>query len=93
MHIYSKLAATAAVVVAASAFLAGASVLLADAAAASVVCNAENQCWHTHREYSYLPAYGVVVHPDGWKWGGDDHYVWREHRGRGYWRNGVWVTF
>lgn len=93
MHIYSKLAATAAVVVAASAFLAAASVLLADVASASVVCNGEGQCWHAHRSYSYLPAYGVVVHPDGWKWGAGEHYVWREHRGRGYWRNGVWVGF
>jgi hypothetical protein len=34
-----------------------------------------------------------VIHPDNWKWGDADHYKWREHEGRGYWRDGVWVTF
>ena len=93
MKNYLKLAATAAVVVAASVILAAASAFLADVASASIVCNGEGQCWHAHRNYAYAPTYGVVVHPDGWKWGVREHYVWHEHRGRGYWRNGVWVTF
>ena len=65
----------------------------APAATASVVCNAEGQCWHVHRNYTYAPEFGVVVHPDHWRWGPDEHYRWREHGGRGYWRNGVWVRF
>ena len=65
----------------------------ATAASAEIVCNNEGACWHAHRHYDYRPEYGVVVHPDDWRWGPNDHYAWREHRGRGYWRNGVWVRF
>jgi hypothetical protein len=66
----------------------------AAAASADVVCNqADNVCWHTHRHYDYRPDYGVVVHPNNWAWGPGDHYTWREHAGRGYWRSGVWITF
>ncbi len=65
----------------------------ATAASAAIACNAEGQCWHVRRPYAYAPAYGVVVHPNSWRWGPGGHYVWREHAGRGYWRNGVWVTF
>ena len=61
---------------------------------ADVVCStADNVCWHVHHHYDYKPAFGVVVHPDNWTWGTSDHYVWKEHTGRGYWRSGVWVTF
>jgi hypothetical protein len=67
--------------------------LTATAASAEIVCNNEGQCWHVHRHYNYDPGFGIVVHPDGWAWGANDHYVWKEHRGRGYWRNGVWITF
>ena len=63
------------------------------AASAAVVCNAEGECWHTHRDYTYAPEYGVVTHPDNWRWGAADHYRWREHSGRGYWRNGAWIKF
>jgi hypothetical protein len=62
-------------------------------ASAAIACNAEGQCWHIHHPYAYAPAYGVIVHPDGWRWGPGAHYVWREHAGRGYWRGGVWVAF
>jgi hypothetical protein len=65
----------------------------ATAASAAIACNAEGQCWHVRHAYAYAPAYGVVVHPNGWRWDRGSHYVWREHAGRGYWRNGVWVTF
>ncbi|HEY1752218.1 MAG TPA: hypothetical protein VGG29_13230 [Caulobacteraceae bacterium] len=61
-------------------------------ASADVVCNG-NTCWHTHDHYNYRPEFGVVVHPDHWRWSHHDHYRWREHEGRGYWRNGVWITF
>jgi len=38
------------------------------------------------------------VHPDDWyfhrHWDSDRDYHWRGyHEGRGYWRNGVWITF
>jgi hypothetical protein len=65
----------------------------ATSASAAVVCNREGECWHAPRGYVARPEFGVVVHPNGWRWGAREHYVWREHPGRGYWRNGVWVTF
>jgi hypothetical protein len=67
--------------------------MTAPAASAAVVCNAEGACWHVKHPYAYRPEYGIVVHPDNWAWGRNEHYAWREHRGRGYWRNGVWVRF
>jgi hypothetical protein len=71
----------------------GALVAMQATASASVVCNGEGQCWHVRRAYAYAPAYGVVVHPDNWRWGAGEHYAWREHPGRGYWRGGVWIHF
>ena len=71
----------------------GATVGVATAASADVVCNREGECWHVRHRYAYAPEYGVVVHPNTWRWGANDHYVWREHAGRGYWRGGVWVPF
>jgi hypothetical protein len=65
----------------------------ASVASAAIVCNGEGQCWHVRGRYAYRPEYGVVVHPDNWRWGRDEHFAWREHAGRGYWRNGVWVRF
>ena len=63
------------------------------AASAAIVCNGENECWHTKQAYKYDPSFGLTVHENDWKWGDADHYTWREHEGRGYWRNGVWITF
>jgi hypothetical protein len=62
-------------------------------ASAAIVCNAEGACWHVRRPYAYRPEFGVVVRPDNWRWGPGDHYTWREHAGRGYWRNGAWIRF
>lgn len=67
--------------------------LVASNAMAAVVCNQEGECWHTSRHYDYHPEFGVSIHPNNWRWGHDDHYRWHEHHGRGYWHNGVWVTF
>jgi hypothetical protein len=47
-------------------------------------------CWHTHDTYVYPPDARVVVHPDDWRWGPDEHYSWREHEGRGYWNGDRW---
>jgi hypothetical protein len=62
-------------------------------ASAKIVCNAEGECWHVRGNYNYHPEFGLVVHENNWKWGAGDHYRWREHEGRGYWRNGVWIRF
>jgi hypothetical protein len=67
--------------------------LSAPAASAAIACNGEGACWHVRHNYAYAPTYGVVVHPDNWRWGPREHYVWREHTGRGYWRHGVWQRF
>lgn len=74
---------------------AGGLALTASSASAYIACNGAGECWHVHHRayYNYDPAWGVVVHPDNWRWGPGDHYVWREHHGRGYWRNGVWIRF
>jgi hypothetical protein len=66
---------------------------LAAPASADVACNRHGDCWHTSDHYNYHRSWGIRVHDDGWKWRGRDHYRWREHEGRGYWRNGAWVTF
>lgn len=67
--------------------------IAATSASAAIVCNREGECWHVPRAEVYRPEFGVVVHPNSWRWGPREHFVWREHPGRGYWRNGVWVTF
>jgi hypothetical protein len=77
----------------AAALSASALLLTATSVSAAVACNAEGECWHVKRAYAYRPEFGVVIHPNGWHWGRDEHFTWREHTGRGYWRNGVWVTF
>jgi hypothetical protein len=62
-------------------------------ASAAIVCNQENECWHVRDKYEYKPEFGVTVHEDNWQWQPTEHYTWREHEGRGYWRNGAWITF
>lgn len=72
---------------------AGALALSTTSASALIACNNDGVCWHVHHRWVYRPEFGVVVHPDTWRWGPGEHYVWREHPGRGYWRGGVWVSF
>ncbi len=67
--------------------------LMATAASAEIVCNREGECWHVKDHVEYRPEWGLVVHPDNWKWAQNEHFKWREHEGRGYWRNGSWVAF
>ncbi len=64
----------------------------ANSASAYVACNRGGDCWHTTERYNYRPGFGISIHDDNWKWRGH-HYRWHEHDGRGYWRNGLWVTF
>jgi hypothetical protein len=80
---------------AAAALAIGVAALAASTAGASaaVVCNRDGECWHVKNRYAYKPEFGITVHPEGWRWGANDHYKWREHEGRGYWRNGVWIRF
>ena len=80
--------------IAAAALLgAGALVLTAADASAAIVCNQEGECWHVRHAYTYRPEFGIVVHPNNWRWHDGDHFTWREHAGRGYWHNGVWIAF
>ncbi len=64
-------------------------------ASAEIVCNDEGDCWHAKNRYDYKPEFGLHVYKDDWKWGDHEHtkYRWREHDGRGYWRQGVWIDF
>ena len=66
----------------------------ASASADTVACSGDT-CWHVKEKYEYPPTAGIVVHEDNWKWRDEDHdkYRWREHEGRGYWRDGAWITF
>ena len=68
-------------------------VTVATNASAAIACNREGDCWHVKNRYNYHPEFGVVVHPDGWRWAVHEKYRWREHPGRGYWRNGIWIRF
>jgi hypothetical protein len=72
---------------------AGMLALTAGTASAAVACNENGSCWHVRNHYAYPPEARIVIHPEGWKWGAREHYTWREHTGRGYWRNGVWIRF
>jgi hypothetical protein len=61
-------------------------------ASAAIVCNGD-VCWHAHEAYEYPPDARVIVHPDDWHWGRGEHFVFREHEGRGYWRDGHWTAW
>jgi hypothetical protein len=75
---------------------AGALTALAAPASAYIACNREGDCWHTESRYRN-PAVRFDYHPDDWyfheRWEGNQRH-WRDrHEGRGYWRNGLWITF
>lgn len=63
------------------------------AASAAIVCNRDGDCWHVKRNYRYQPSFRLFIHPDNWHWGKKEHFRFREHDGRGYWKNGMWMTF
>ena len=78
-------------------FGAGALTALAAPASAYVTCNRDGDCWHTERR-DRAPGIRFNYHPDDWyfhqRWEGDERRHWRDrHEGRGYWRNGLWITF
>jgi hypothetical protein len=70
-------------------------IVSATAASADIVCNREGDCWHVNAKHPYHGEWGLVIHPDSWKW--EEHekskFRWREHEGRGYWHKGVWIEF
>jgi len=61
-------------------------------ASAAVVCSGP-VCWHTTERYEYPADSRVVVHEDTWKPTADAHVTFREHPGRGYWREDKWVEW
>jgi hypothetical protein len=69
----------------------GAGVLAVSTAStlAAIACSG-SVCWHTSERYEYPAEARVIIHPDGWRWRAHEHYMWREHEGRGYWRGRDW---
>ena len=66
-------------------------------AGAYVVCDRDgDDCWHSDSRY-HAPGIRFDFHPDDWyfhrRWDADCDHHWHDyHEGRGYWRNGVWIT-
>ena len=93
MRSLKKILATAA---AASSMALGAAAVTGGPALAYVACNGVGECWHTDHRYHYAPTVGVITHPDTWyfhqHWDANHRYI-DHHEGRGYYRNGVWITF
>ena len=95
MKLFNKTVALAGV---GAALALGAVTLPATTASAYVVCNAVGDCWHTDHRYHYTADVRPHVYGDGWyfhhDWSHDNDRHWRDHHdGRGYYRNGVWITF
>jgi len=63
---------------------------MAGSASAYVACNRAGDCWHTN-DRAFHRSFGIVVRDNNWRLRHGMH--WREHEGRGYWRNGVWIRF
>ncbi len=74
---------------------AGTLALMTTSASAAIVCNEEGDCWRVKEKYEYRPEFRLRVYEDDWRWPEADRlkYRWREGRGRGYWRNGIWIEF
>jgi hypothetical protein len=63
-------------------------------ASADVACNRAGECWHVHDRLAYPGNVGVIFHGDNWGRSHRHGYHWRADRAdRGYYRNGVWITF
>ena len=73
---------------------AGAALLAVSAtsASAAIACSGD-VCWHVKEAYTYPPEANVILHEDDWKWGSSEHYIFREHDGRGYWRGNRWMVW
>ncbi len=62
------------------------------AADARIACNRFGDCWHVNDNYTYPGTLGVRFYDDNWRLHRGYH-LRGDHEGRGYWRNGLWVTF
>jgi len=71
-----------------------ASSAVAATASAEVACNRWGECWHVQNRFDYPAGIGITFHADNWARAHRHGYHWRGDRdGRGYYRNGVWITF
>ena len=65
-------------------------------AAARMICNAEQDCWHTDDSAPRVPGVQFNQHPDDWyfhqKWEGSDRHYRDYHHDRGYYKSGIWIT-
>ena len=61
-------------------------------ASAAIVCSG-TVCWHVHETYDYPSGARVIIHPDDWAADPGDHYIFREHEGRGYWADDTWTDW
>jgi hypothetical protein len=61
-------------------------------ASADIACSG-GVCWHVTEKYEFPGRARVIVHPDDWRAGPREHFVFREHEGRGYWRGRGWTPF
>jgi hypothetical protein len=67
---------------------------LAATASADVACNRAGECWRVQDRFDYPAGVGITFHTDDWARGHRHGYHWRADRAdRGYYRNGVWITF
>jgi hypothetical protein len=55
-----------------------------------VVCSG-NTCWHATERYDYPADARVTIHEPAWTAG--PGITFREHPGRGYWRDDRWVEW
>ena len=60
------------------------------AGSGSVACSG-NVCWHTTERYDYPADARVTLHERAWTPG--PGITFREHTGRGYWRDENWVEW
>ena len=63
------------------------------AAEARIACNRFGDCWHVNDRYDYPATLGVRFYDDNWRYHHRGYHWLGDHDGRGYWRNGLWVTF
>jgi hypothetical protein len=71
-----------------------ASTAVVSTASADVACNRAGECWHVRDHLNYPGGVGITFHADNWANAHHRYYHWRQDRfDRGYYRNGVWVTF
>jgi hypothetical protein len=62
-------------------------------ASAQIACSKFGECWHVREYYVFRPEFGITIHPDKWRPDRHEHVRWRDHAGRGYWHDGIWINF